>query len=75
MAERKNGDAASFDSEQTAEETRFKIDDRTCCILLAQGLTEKELNVFRSKDRQKFVDAIEAAEIYPFTDLKRKSVV
>lgn len=42
--------------EPTDEETRFKIGGRTCCILLLQSLTGKDLKVFRSKDRLKFED-------------------
>jgi hypothetical protein len=54
---------------------KFKVRDRHCGLLLCLGITASELAASRKGKTNKGLASLKAAEIYPFTDLERKSVV
>jgi hypothetical protein len=53
----------------------FKVRGRKAGLLLSVGITEDELKICRAGKRKSVENALKAANVYPFTDLYRDSVL
>jgi hypothetical protein len=54
---------------------RFHVRDRPAGLLLCLGITDEELSACRAGNRSQVESALKEADVYPFTDLFRKSVL
>ena len=54
---------------------RFTVRDRDAGLLLCLGITESELGACRDGNRERVELALRAADVFPFTDLYRASVL
>ncbi|HEX5106772.1 MAG TPA: suppressor of fused domain protein [Pirellulaceae bacterium] len=54
---------------------RFEVLGNRAGLLLCVGITEDELNACRTGRRQEVENALKAANVYPYTDLFRSSVL
>jgi len=57
------------------EYARFRVLDRDCGLLLCIGITAEELSACRAGRRSQVETALKDHNIYPYTDLFRKSVI
>ena len=58
-----------------ADYRRFQFEGENAGLLLCIGITADEVALARSRKQQKLFDALKAANVYPFTDLVRPSVL
>jgi hypothetical protein len=54
---------------------RFSVLKRTCGLLLAMGITQREAKYAANHSSSELEEKLREAEVYPVTDLARKSVV
>jgi hypothetical protein len=68
-------DGSTIDALLFLEYARFRVLDRDCGLLLCIGITADELSACRAGHRKDVEAALRKQNVYPHTDLYRKSVI
>lgn len=54
---------------------KLKVDGKDSSVMLCMAITTDELKFIQKHDVEELVAKLKTAQVYPFTDLKRKSVL